>query len=124
MPLPLLRPRLLTELRHYGQGYRPLRPWLFPPRGKAAPRAVEKAQKIYYAAKRRAGITKAGGLHGLRHAFATHLLEAGTDLSALPRLLGHDSLTTPMRYIHVTPPRVAAQGSPLDGLSSDTPAAA
>jgi site-specific recombinase XerD len=82
------------------------------------------AQKIYYAAKRRAGITKVGGIHALRHAFATHLLEAGTDLPTLQRLLGHDSVTTTMRYVHVTQQRVAAQGSPLESLPFDTAQAA
>jgi site-specific recombinase XerD len=120
----LLGPRLLAELRHYWQVYRPVPPWLFPQRRKAAPMAVETAQKIYYAVKRRAGITKAGGIHALRHSFATHLLEAGTDLPTRQRLLGHDSITTTMRYVHVTQQRVAAQGSPLDGLSFDPPAAA
>ena len=120
----LLGPRLLAELRHYWQGYRPAQPWLFPQRRKAAPMDPTTAQKIYYGAKRRAGITKAGGIHALRHSFATHLLEAGTDLPTRQRLLGHDSITTTMRYIHVTPQRAAAQGAPLDGLSLDTPAAA
>ena len=112
----LLGPRLLAELRHYWQVYRPARPWLFPQRHKAAPMDPTTAQKIYYAAKQRAGITKAGGIHVLRHAFATHLLEAGTDLATLQQLLGHDSITTTMRYVHVAQKRVTAQGSPLDGL--------
>src|SRR5712692_1917626 len=120
----LLGPRLLTELRHYWQVYRPVQPWLFPQRHKAAPMDPTTAQKLYYAAKRRAGITKAGGIHALRHAFATHLLEAGTDLPTLQQLLGHDSVTPTMRYVHVTQQRGAAQGSPLDGLSFDTQAAA
>jgi len=119
----LLGPRLLAELRHYWQVYRPVRPWLFSQRRKAVPMDVTTAQKMYYGAKRRAGITKAGGIHALRHSFATHLLEAGTDLPTLQRLLGHDSLTTTMRYVHVTQQRVAAQGSPLEGLPFDTPAA-
>jgi site-specific recombinase XerD len=82
------------------------------------------AQKMYYAAKRRAGITKAGGIHALRHAFATHLVEAGTDLATLQQLLGHDSITTTMRYVHVARTRVAAQGSPLDSLALDDKPAA
>ncbi len=115
----LLGPRLLAELRHYWQVYRPTRPWLFPQRTKAVPLDISTAQKMYYAAKQRAGVTKGGGIHALRHAFATHLVEAGTDLATLQQLLGHDSITTTMRYVHVARTRVAAQGSPLDGLLKD-----
>jgi integrase/recombinase XerD len=115
----LLGPRLLAELRHYWQVYRPAPPWVFPQRRKAVPMDPSTAQKIYYAAKQRAGITKAGGIHALRHAFATHLLEAGTDLPTLQRLLGHDSITTTMHYVHVARNRVVAQGSPLEGLLLD-----
>lgn len=120
----LLGPRLLAELRHYWQVYRPAQPWLFPQRSKPVPLDPTTAQKMYYAAKQRAGITKAGGIHALRHAFATHLLEAGTDLPTLQQLLGHDSVTTTMRYVQVTQKRVTAQGSPLDSLPLDIPAAA
>jgi site-specific recombinase XerD len=120
----LLGSRLLAELRHYWQVYRPARPWLFPQRGKAAPMDPTTAQKLYYAAKRRSGIPKAGGMHALRPALATHLLEAGTDLPTLQPLLGHDSLTTPMRYVPVAQKRLTAQGSPLQGLVLDTAQAA
>jgi site-specific recombinase XerD len=120
----LLGPRLLAELRHYWQVYRPVQPWLFPQRSKSVPLDPSTAQKLYYAAKQRAGITKAGGIHALRHAFATHLGEAGTDLATLQQLLGHDSVTTTMRYVHVARPRVAARGSPLAGLALDDKPAA
>jgi integrase/recombinase XerD len=112
----LLGPRLLTELRHYGQVYRPTPPWLFPQRAKPVPMNPATAQRIYYAAKERAGITKGGGIHALRHAFTTHLLEAGTDLPTLQRWLGHESVTTTMHYVHGARSHVAAQGSPLESL--------
>jgi site-specific recombinase XerD len=115
---------LLAELRHYWQVYPPARPGLFPQRRKPVPLDPSTAQKLYSAAQRRAGITKAGGIHALRPAFATHLVEAGTDLATLQQLLGHDSLTTTMRYVHVARNRAVAQGSPLDGLPFDTQAAA
>jgi integrase len=121
----LLGPRLLAALRQYWQVYHPSRPWLFPQRRKPLPRDPATAQQMYYAAKRRAGITKAGGIHALRHAFATPLVEAGTELATLQQLLGHDSVTTTMRYVQVARTRAATQGSPLDGLAlDDTPAAA
>jgi integrase/recombinase XerD len=115
----LLGARLLAELRHYWQVYRPTPPWVFPQRSKPVPMDPRTAQKMYYAAKRRAGIPKAGGIHALRHAFATHLVEAGTDLATLQQLLGHDSITTTMRYVHVARTRVAVHGSPLDDLQLD-----
>jgi integrase/recombinase XerD len=115
----LLGTRLLAELRHYWQVYRPTPPWVFPQRSKPVPMDPTTAQKMYYAAKRRAGIPKAGGIHALRHAFATHLVEAGTDLATLQQLLGHDSITTTMRYVHVARTQVAVHGSPLDDLQLD-----
>jgi site-specific recombinase XerD len=112
----LLGPRLLAELRHYWQVYRPVPPWLFPQRRHPRPMDPATAQKMDYAAKRRAGLTKAGGIHALRHAFATHAVEGGMDLATLQQLLGHDSITTTMRYVHVARRHATAQGSPLESF--------
>jgi site-specific recombinase XerD len=74
------------------------------------------AHRGFHAAKAGAGITKAGGLHSLRHAFATHMLEAGTDPHTIQRLLGHGSIKTTLRYFHLSEPRLMAAISPLDRL--------
>jgi integrase/recombinase XerD len=112
----MLSPRLLTELRRYWLVNRP-QPWLFPGgRVAAEPMAVQTAQRIFRAAKDRAGITKDCGIHGLRHAFATHLLEAGVNVHRIQRLMGHGSLNTTARYFHLAQPRLADTASPLDLL--------
>jgi site-specific recombinase XerD len=74
------------------------------------------AQRLYYAAQERAGMTTAGGIHALRHAFTTHLLEGGADLATLQRLLGHASVTTTMHYVHLAHHHLTAHGSPLESL--------
>ena len=79
------------------------------------------AQRIFYVAKDRAGITKQCGIHGLRHAFATHLLEAGTDVHTIQRLLGHGSLSTTARYFHLTQKHLSGANSPLDLLQRPSP---
>jgi integrase/recombinase XerD len=84
----LLSPRLLQDLRAYWRVHRPA-PWLFPGRDGAQPLALKTAYLIFQRAKDGAGIAKPGGLHLLRHAFATHLLEAGVDLHTIQRLMGH-----------------------------------
>lgn len=116
----LLSPRLLEELRAYWRQYRPAR-WLFPARGGQGPMDPSTAQKLYSAAKLRAGITKRGGIHALRHAFATHLLEAGTDLHTIQRLLGHGHLGTTMRSFHLAQRTVLKTLSPLEWLDRATP---
>ncbi len=111
----LLSSRLLDELRSYWRLEQP-RPWLFPQRKAPRPMNTTTAQRIYIAAKKRAGIKKAGSIHALRHAFATHLLEAGTDLPTIQRLLGHRNITSTMRYLHLARKDVTGRSSPLDLL--------
>ncbi|MBI2370554.1 MAG: site-specific integrase [Deltaproteobacteria bacterium] len=117
----LCSPRLVEELRVYWRVYRPPL-WLFPARGGQQPMDPSSAQKIYYAAKGRAGITKPGGIHALRHAFATHLLEAGTDLHTIQRLLGHGHIGSTMRSLHLAQKTLLAPTSPLELLDLPTSA--
>ncbi len=113
----VLSPRLLVELRRYWIAQRP-QLWLFPAaRESEQPLSRNSAQRIYYAAKERAGITKAGGIHALRHAFATHLLEAGVDVHTIQRLMGHGSLSTTARYFHLAQKHLSGTASPLDLLA-------
>lgn len=111
----LLSPRLLEELRAYWRAARP-GAWLFPGGDRSGPLPVATAQRVYYTAKARAGITHGHGIHSLRHSFATHLLEAGVDLPTIQRLLGHTSLATTAKYLHVTSRHLQGTASPLDLL--------
>lgn len=113
-----LFPRRVRELlERYRANYPQKGIWIFAQRrDHRRSMDITTAQKLYYAAKAKAGIAKQGGIHALRHAFATHLLEAGMDLATLQRLLGHASVSTTMRYLHVERPRLSAQMSPLDQL--------
>ena len=105
--------RLLHQMRAYWAAYPP-RIWVFESRSRTRPIDVTVAQRVYGQSKLRAGIAKHGGVHALRHAFATHLLEAGIDLATVQRLLGHRHISTTMRYFHLSQGRVVATRSPLD----------
>jgi site-specific recombinase XerD len=110
----LLSQRLLGELRHYWKLKRP-NPWLFPGRTNT-PMTREMAYRIYVTAVKKAGVQRKGGIHVLRHCFATHLLESGVDLRTIQSLLGHSSLRTTVRYLQVTSKTLQGTRSPLDLL--------
>jgi len=116
----LLSPRLLEALREYWRQERP-GPWLFPSRDLRGHLCAGAGKHLYVRAKKRANIEKPGGLHTLRHTFATHLLEAGVDLHTLQRLLGHKSLRSTTHYLHLARPVEEAAKTvpePLDFLPS------
>jgi site-specific recombinase XerD len=112
----LLTERLLAELRAYWRVFRP-DPWLFPGKDGHTAMAKRTAQHIYAVAKQRAHITKPGGIHALRHGFATHLLERGADLHTIQCLLGHSAIQTTTRYLHLAPRTLARLGSRCDLLT-------
>lgn len=111
-----LSPRWLAQLDVHAASLSPRSIWIFPSRKGSRPIDITVAQKIYTMAKLRAGIAKHGGIHALRHAFATHLIESGTDVMTVQRLLGHRDVTTTMRYFHLSQGRLAVVRSPLDDL--------
>jgi site-specific recombinase XerD len=73
-------------------------------------------QLILQEAKVKAGVLKKGAIHALRHSFATHLLDKGTDISMIQKLLGHNDLKTTLRYLHTTNKDLMNIVSPLDDL--------
>jgi integrase/recombinase XerD len=113
----LLSPRLVEELEIYWWSFRP-RAWLFPSStNPELPMDERCAQKIFYTAVRRAGLPPRGGIHSLRHSFATHLLEGGVEITVVQELLGHTNVGTTSNYLHVRRQRLAEIKSPLQLLS-------
>jgi len=112
----LLSKRLLSELRAYWKIKRSA-VWLFPGIKRHEPLCARMAQKVYAQAVAKAGITRKGGIHTLRHCFATHLLEAGEDIRTIQLLMGHSSILTTVRYLQVTSKTLQGTQSPLDLLA-------
>jgi integrase/recombinase XerD len=111
---------LLARLRDYWRTGRQAPkscPWLFPGRDPARPLHTTTIEKACQKAREAAGITKHATPHTMRHCYATHLLEAGTDLRTVQALLGHASLATTAIYTHVQRKLVMATKSPLDALA-------
>ena len=116
----MLSPRLLEILRQWWRCARP-KEWLFPggvPGKHITPKSV---LVICYDAQERSGLSKSVTPHSLRHAFACHLLESGTDLRTIQLLMGHRSLSTTARYLRLAVSKVLSTTSPLDLLPRPLP---
>jgi len=121
----MLSPEMLDLLRQWWR-VRPSRyddaapvpeRWLFPGRRPGKPMTTRHLNRLFHQTAEAAGIRKAVTLHALRHSFATHLLERGTDIRIIQALLGHDKLDTTARYTRVATGMIAGVASPLDLLS-------
>lgn len=109
-----LSPVLLEHLRNYYRAYRPAE-WLFEGQG-GGQYSIRSVQQVFKDAKARAGVKAPGGIHAMRHSYATHLLESGTDIRFIKDLLGHNNLGTTLRYTHVSLRQITQIKSPLDDL--------
>jgi site-specific recombinase XerD len=121
----MLSPEMLDLLRQWWK-VRPTRDdaavapgerWLFPGRQRGRPTTTRQLGRLFHEAADGAGIRKGVSLHTLRHSFATHLLERGSDIRIIQALLGHDKLETTARYARVATGMIANVTSPLDLLS-------
>jgi integrase/recombinase XerD len=115
--------RLLQELRTYWLRGRP-KAWLFPGRTAEGTLTSSNVQRRFTRLVQKVGLTKHCSMHTLRHSYATHLLEAGVDVLTLKALLGHSSLQTTARYLHVSTQRLRQTPSLLDLLVLPRPAVA
>jgi integrase/recombinase XerD len=111
----MLPEELLITLREYWRKYRPA-VWLFEGRKTGSPLTTSAVQRVFKRTRLKAGIRKGVSFHSLRHCFATHLLEDGTNVRVIQALLGHRSLTTTQVYTHVARTYLQDTKSPLDRL--------
>ena len=118
----MLPPKLLAMLRDYWKRTHPGE-WLFPGNRPDQPITALTVNRTCREVRQQCGIGKPVGPHSLRHAFAVHLLEAGTDLRTIQLLLGHRNLTTTARYLMIATSKVCATASPLESLRSTEPTA-
>ena len=121
----MLPPDLLDLLRQWWKerptrhdaGVPPAERWLFPGLKAGKPLTTRQFSRIFHRSAEAAGIAKPVTLHSLRHSFATHLLEGGTDIRRIQALLGHATLDSTARYASVATGIIARMESPLDGLT-------
>lgn len=111
----VLSQQLLLALRAYWRVQRPPE-WLFPGQGKVPHISPDTARQVFRAAREQAGLGRWCTPHTLRHSFATHLLESGTELVVIQALLGHSTIRTTTTYTHVSTDHIAQVTSPLDAL--------
>jgi site-specific recombinase XerD len=111
----LLSQTMLSELRQYWKVYRPAI-WMFVNRRGNDHMPASTAQAVFKALKAQAGITHGHGIHSLRHSFGTHLMEAGVPIPVIQRLMGHKSISTTLRYLHVSAGYLGTLSSPLELL--------
>lgn len=102
----------LELLERYWNAYRP-NDYLFPGKGGIGQLSIRACQHAYNIGKSNAGITKQGGIHTLRHSFATHYLEVGGGLFQLQKFMGHKNIRTTLKYVHLSEENIIAR-SPLD----------
>jgi len=112
----LLSPMILELLREYYRKVRPKGDWLFPGRNPKKHLCRSSIHQALKKAVKKVGIKKKVSMHSLRHAFATHLLEHGTDIRFVQVLLGHASIRSTMRYTHVSNAALSRIESPWDRL--------
>lgn len=113
-----LGPSLLNQLRKYWLSRRPTGQYLFPGNGGRAHISRMSFNKALRKAVSKAGIDKQVTPHTLRHSYATHMIESGVDLRSVQLMLGHSSIQSTSRYIHLTHARMQTIHSPLDVLST------
>lgn len=111
----ILPPRLLDELRSYWRECQP-GTWLFPGARPSCHLCRDTPTRIFNQAKQAIGITKGRGIHTLRHCFATHLLDTGVDIFTIKWMLGHSSMRSTTRYLHITAHGLSQIRSPLQTL--------
>jgi site-specific recombinase XerD len=117
----MLSPKLLETLCNYWRAVRPQGGWLFEGERSGQPLNRSSVEQACHKARRLSGMRKPISPHSMRHAFAVHLLESGTDVRTIQLLLGHRSLATTARYLRIATSKVCSATSPLDLLPHPVP---